>query len=403
MSTPIPDDLGRLGYVAEVTFKVSPAVDINVGALTVLESNLDRANLPKAILRNSKKDGFADHPGWQSCDLQVEILVTDLTPTHVGDWFAVSMGAEVAAVTLESFSSGAVGSVTKSSASNAYDDIIRVPTAAGVRHVPVKTKAGAVATFAFVLDSAANGKPKNASETGGRAFKDNPDGAVTTHSLYLDSGGKTGEIWEVLAGAVPKVPAKVLYSPNGLLRIRWGWDAATFALDDTAGASGLADVADNTEDYISDVVSFALQDLGTPVVLAPLIPKAMEFSMGYEFAPLTGGQGVSGSTVQSTNRTGWVRRNSGVELITVTINDGDWMAWDAKRIAKTPLFFWVEFQPGAASGAVGASRFCHWKPRVKIVGAKGVKVDGVKCTALVIQVERQSGMEREYTSFFGVS
>jgi hypothetical protein len=413
MAIPVPEDLGRAGSAIEGTFKGTPGTIVNHGGLWALDPVPDRTGIAKSVLRNSEKDGFADETGYQSFTLNIEHQVTDLLVSSLygyTDWLKTSLGEEVAPVTLAAFASGLVSSVT--CGATTFDDILKIVAVdTFTYHVPLKTKSGTVATFAFLLPSAAAGatKPKNASETGGKAWRDKKDGTVNTHQFVIDQGGYAGETWLKAQGAVPSSPFELIFTPNGLLRLKWGWQAAIWtSTKNFAGASpsGLVDALDNTEGYISDVVSCAIQDLTTPVALVPLAPKAMKLTCGYGFDPRTGGQGATPAlapVVPGSNKTGFNRRNSGVDMIEITIDDSDWMTWDQARINKTPFFFWVEFQPGNAAGAVGASRLCIFKPRVKVRSAKPVKVDGMWCTALQLQVERQSGMKREYVSFFGTT
>lgn len=415
MGNPLPEDLGRLGSACEETFKSASIGTIaaptngtitNHGELTALDPRAARASVQRLILRNSEKDGFADLPGAQEFDLTVEHLVTDLLDDQYGDWIETSFGEKVAASTLESFSSGNNSSVTKSNTSAVYDAIIRVPAADGnTYHVPLKTKTSTVATFAFLLPGAttANAKPKNASETGGAHYADDKDGAVNTFEMQVDQADFTGEIWVKAKGAVPVTPFRLVYTPNQLLKMQWTWKAATWTASDSAGGSGLADPTLPTEHYQSDVVSFGLQSLASPAVLTALRPKALSMSCGYGFDARMGGQGISGTTIPGSAMSGWNRRNSGVDRITVTIDDSDWKTWDDARVAKTEFFFWVEFQPGNPGGTVGASRLCIFRPQVKVVSAAPVKVDGQQCTALELMTERRSGWRREYISVFGTS
>ncbi len=230
MSGPVNEDLGRVGSAAEASFKsASLGAFVNHGALVALDPKFTRASIARPILRNSEKDGYADLPGAQAYDLTVEHLVTDLFDDQYGAWVATSMGELVAADALAGFVSGTTGSVTKTSDSHVYDDIIRVEGADGnIYHVPVKSKTDApdVATFAFLLPSAANAAPKNASQTGGAAYRDKKDGTVTTFEIHTDDADFTGETWVQAKGAVPAVPFKVIYTPNQLLKIQWAWRAA---------------------------------------------------------------------------------------------------------------------------------------------------------------------------------
>ena len=407
MANALPEDIGRLGSAIEASFKsASIGTIVNHGALVQLDPKEARASLPRPILRNSEKDGFADLPGAQSYDLTMEHLVTDLCKAQYGDWIETSMGEKVTAGTLESFSSGTNSTTTKSGSTETYDAIIRVPADDGNSyHVPLKTKTSTVATFAYLLpaSAAANAKSKNASETGGAHYADKKDGTVNTFQLQTDQSDFAGETWVKGQGAVPVSPFKLVYTPNGLLKLQWAWKAATWTLSTSAGGSGLADATENTEDYVSDVISFGIQSLASAAVLTALRPKALSLSCGYGFDPRMGGQGISGSTVPGSFISGWNRRNSATERITATIDDGDWKTWDDLRAAKTALFFWAEFQPGTPSSSAGASRLCIFKPQVKVVSATPVKVDGQKCTALELMVERRASWRREYVSLFGTS
>lgn len=410
---PLPEDLGRFGYGAETSFKTLAdfaGAKVDVGGLTALDPKPARTRIEKPILRNSEKDGFQDHIGAQSFDLTVEHTVSDLTKAQVGALIGTSLGETVAADALSGFVSGNNASVTKTADAHVYDEIIKVPADDGnTYHVPVKTKGDSpdTATFAFLLpgSAAANGAPKNASQTGGAAYRDKPDGTVSTYQLRVDQSNYTNQVWLKGSGAIHSAPFELVFTPNGLLRLRWQFRAATWvATQDTT--SGLADTNDNTEEYISNVCSVAIQDLGTPVALnTTLTIKALKMMCGYSFEERTGSQAVSGTTVPSSFITGWNRRNSCYDDIEVTLNDSDWKQWDDIVKAKTSLFFWAEFQPGAMSGTAGSSRLCIFRPQVKVVQASPVKVDGQGCTALVLQTERRASasQKREYISLFGTS
>lgn len=407
ITVPLAEDLGRLGSDTEATFKGSlDTALVDHGGLMALDASPDVTRIQKSVLRNSAGDGFADIPGTQSFSLDVEILVTDLLTSKFGPWLKNSIGEEVAADSLTGFTSGTTGQVVKTNDAHVYDDIIKVPGVDGFPYfVPVKTKTATTATFAHLIASAANAAPKNASQTGGKAYRDAVTGAVKTFRLVHDQCGRTGEIWIAAKGAVCTRPFDVVWNPGQLLRLKFHWEAASWVgtrLSDSS--SGLADVADNTEDYISDSVEFGLQDMSTPAALAGLTLKSLTMSCGYGMDPRTGSIAVSGGTIPESPIYGWARRNSGVDVIQCTVGDGNWRTYHDLLVAKTALSFWVSAAPGTPSSSAGSSRFCHWRPRVKIVGVqKNQKVNGELCTGLTLMTERQSGYKREYTSFFGTS
>jgi hypothetical protein len=402
--TPLPEDLARFGAAEETGgFKSTIGAYKIPDGLVSVEATPARAQVDRMVQRNSAKDAYAAKPGNQSFDLVAEVYASDQTAPDCGDWIRTSMGEEVTADDLTFASASTTTSVTVSD--GVIDNIARVRFAAGTDEHRPGIVSGSTITWA-IKPSGTPTDILNASQTTvptGRAFRDKAFGAVTTYRLETDQGDATGEVWFQGKGAVPG-PFQIVYTLDGLLKLRFPFKAATWTADNSAGGSALSDPADVTETYLSDVCSFGIQAVASAAdALVPLGLKALDVTLGYDFIPRTAAQGHTGGAVSGSNITGWVRGNSMAANITVTLDDGDFDAWDTLRLNETPQQLWAEFQPGNPTDAVGVSRICLWLPQVKIVDVQRVKVNGLVCTQLGIYCERDAGnsLRRAYLSIFG--
>jgi hypothetical protein len=403
-AVPLPQDLGRFGYALEGAFKASPGSPQNVRNLLTLDPKPARALLERAQQRNSTKDGYSPHIGNQSYELGFEHLCSDQTADDLGDLIGTAMGEEVASATI-TFASGTQTTVTKT-AGGTFDDILKVLGSDGrTYYMPVKSVSGNVATFAHRLPTGVTAAGcVNASDAGGRAFRDKHDGTVNTYHAYTDQAGYTGERVLTAQGAVP-TPFKIVWNLEQLLKLSMGLTGATWSI--STSASGLSDSNDGNHGYTSDAISLGIQDLSAAAALTELGPKALEFSMGYEFRKGTAGQGATYAnptlTLPASNVTRWIRGNPIEETIKITLDEGDYRTWDEAVKDKTPYSFWTEFQPGNMGATALASRICVWFPRVIPVQAMPTKVDGQQVTSLEFTIERNttgSATRRSYLSFF---
>jgi hypothetical protein len=397
----LPEDLGRFGYARESGFKGSPGAITVPKNLATADFTPAQARVARDHARNSTKDGYADKPGFKSLTGSVEIYASDQSPSDVGDLIETSLGEEVTASALTFSSASTNVSVTVSAGT--IDNIARVSDGAATYHRP-GTVSGSTITWAIKPPGGFTPTSiKNASDTTspvGRAYRDKADGTVDFYQLLWDQAGFTSEQGLKGQGCVPN-PFRIIWAQGQLLKFGFSFIGATWTILTTS--SGLSDTTDSTATYISDVLSLAIQDLTTPVVLTELTPKSLDMVMGYSMIAGTGGQGISGTTVPASNVTTYIRHNSGEETFKVTLNDNDWDTWNGRRRDETAFQFWTEHMPGTPDDTVHGARMCVWTPRVKVVEVGRTKVDGVWCTALELAIERAANLRRHYISFFGAS
>lgn len=405
--TPLVLDFGRAGYALEGGggpggFKGAPGSITNHSLLTAaIQAKVDRAVLERLVQANSAGDMFAPLAGNQSFAAPIELQASDLFVSEMARVLQTMLGEQVASSNLTFSSASTDVSVTVSAGT--IDNLARIISGGGlVQHRP-GTVSGSVITWKLKPSFTPTNIKNAVDTTGGKAFRDNVDGAVDTFQVLLDQAGKSGEVWLKGQGCVPS-PLKVVYTLGGLLKYSWEWTGAVWTptLNTGGSPSGLADTADGSVYYNADVVTFALQSQ-TAAVITEIELKALELSMGYDFIPRTGGTGVgTGSSISGSNLTGWSRAGTSQKAdIACTIGDGDWKTWDDARVANTAFQFFVEFIPGIRGTTRLNQSHAIWAPQVKVVGAAPVDVDGVTCTQLKLRIERASGLRRIYFTPFG--
>lgn len=401
----LPQDLRRAGLALEATFGSSTGIGsvVNLPGLTTAAITPARADVPRPVVLNAERDTYADLPGFKTGSAEISALLGADLATSWGGPLKTSLGAEVSAVTLPSVSSGNQSTVTMSS-STTFDKILKIPGSdSKTRLVPVKSSTSTVATFAVLLPSGVTASDaQNASESGGKAWVDDPDGAVDSWHLYTDDGGNSLQTRTALKGAVP-TGISLVYDPTGLMQISTSWQGATWA---TGGSGVLSDAAAPGEPYHSALCDCYLQDLGTPVAGEPLPVKSLSLRIGYDFSMQSHTPGVDGAaTLPETATVGATRGRSAEDLIEVVIEDPDWDDWDDLRASQTPLLFFVAWYSGTPGESAGATSLGYYAPQVKIVAASRTEVDGVACTRLSLKRERSlsPAHAREYLSFFGNS